>query len=162
MALEVVNPFTNKKVKELAEYTDYNILTAISNGNEAYKSWGKTSFQDRAFLMKKAAALLEENKISYAKIITEEMGKTTREAIAEIEKCALVCNHYANHTAIYLEDEKVKLGDKEAIICYEPLGIIFAIMPWNFPFWQVFRFAAPTLMAGNGALLKHASNVPQC
>src|ERR671933_1292187 len=118
--------------------------------------------QERAEWLIKAAEILERDKVSFGKIMTSEMGKTLKSAIAEAEKCALVCRYYAEHAAEFLADVQASTDASKSFVRYQPLGIILAVMPWNFPFWQVFRFAAPALMAGNVGLLKHASNVPQC
>ncbi len=112
--------------------------------------------------MHAAADVLRNNKAKYAQTMTDEMGKTRKEAMAEVEKCALCCDYYAENAAQFLADEPLKIDQGEAYIAYDPIGAVLAVMPWNFPFWQVIRFAAPNLMAGNVGLLKHASNVPQC
>src|SRR5919202_3008186 len=118
--------------------------------------------QERAEWLIKAAEILERDKVSFGKIMTSEMGKTLKSAIAEAEKCALVCRYYAEHAAEFLADVQASTDASKSFVRYQPLGIILAVMPWNFPFWQVFRFAAPALMAGDTGVLKHASNVPQC
>jgi acyl-CoA reductase-like NAD-dependent aldehyde dehydrogenase len=125
-------------------------------------AWKSTPIPQRADLMKRAAGLLRQNKAKYAAIMTCEMGKPIVESEAEVEKCALNCNYYADNAERFLANEPRSSSATESYIQYTPLGVILAVMPWNYPFWQVFRFAAPALMAGNGALLKHASNVPQC
>lgn len=128
----------------------------------ATPAWQATSLDERAAVLRRAAAELRARRDHYAAVITLEMGKLAREAQAEIEKCAWGCEHYAEHGAAYLRDEPVATDAGRSYIAYQPLGTVLAVMPWNFPFWQVFRFAAPALMAGNTAVLKHASNVPQC
>src|SRR5439155_26729521 len=115
-----------------------------------------------AAVMRRTAEVLRTRKDELARLMTEEMGKTLDDGRAEIEKCAFQCDWFADHAQDYLADEPADMGGGEAFVTFNPLGVVLAIMPWNFPFWQVFRFAAPALMAGNGALLKHASNVPGC
>jgi len=134
----------------------------IELANNCFKNWKQTSFTHRAELLKSVAQQLRTNQSIYASIISEEMGKIFKESEAEIEKCALVCDYYANKGADFLKDEFIESDASQSFISYEPLGVVLAVMPWNFPFWQVFRFAAPAIMAGNTALLKHASNVPKC
>src|SRR5207237_7400991 len=120
------------------------------------------TFADRATRMFRAAELLYERADALGRIATIEMGKPIKAAIAEVQKCGLVCRYYAEHAEAFLADERVETDASESFIRYEPIGAVLAMMPWNFPYWQVFRFAAPALMAGNVRLLKHASNVPQC
>ena len=134
----------------------------IELAQHCFNNWKQTSFTHRANLLKSVAYQLRTNKSTYASIISEEMGKIFKESEAEIEKCALVCDYYAQNGADFLKDEFIKSDASQSFISYEPLGVVLAVMPWNFPFWQVFRFAAPAIMAGNTALLKHASNVPKC
>lgn len=162
MGIQSINPLTNQVIKEYKEHTDQQIQDALGKADNTYQQWRKTSFEERARLMHQAAEVLRENKEKYGQIMTDEMGKTKQEAIAEAEKCALACDYYAEHAASFLADEPLKVDKGEAYIAYDPIGTILAIMPWNFPFWQVIRFAAPNLMAGNVGILKHASNVPQC
>ncbi len=137
-------------------------MKEIQNSQVAFENWRRCSFSERSDLFLKLSEVLKKNKQSYARIIVEEMGKPLREAVAEIEKCALNCVYYAQNSEKFLQDEVIETEASRSFISYQPLGIILAIMPWNFPFWQVIRFAAPTLMAGNVAILKHASNVPKC
>lgn len=157
------NPWNGKVEAEfdLLSTKEIEIKTRVSF--DVFQSWKSTSISERSILMKKAGEILRENKEEYARLITQEMGKIIRESRAEIEKCAWACDYYAENAAEFLTPEKINLPDgKKAKIIHQPLGAILAVMPWNFPFWQVFRFAAPTLMAGNVGILKHASNVPQC
>jgi succinate-semialdehyde dehydrogenase/glutarate-semialdehyde dehydrogenase len=128
----------------------------------AFIEWRHTSFAERSAIIQKAAAILRARKDEFARLMTEEMGKTLDEGRAEVEKCASHCDWFADHAETYLAEEPVDLGNGETFVTFNPIGVVLAVMPWNFPFWQVFRFAAPALMAGNGALLKHASNVPGC
>jgi len=161
--IQSINPWTGKVVGEFSQLTEEEITARTSDAASAFQSWRCIPISERAFLMKKAGEVLRKNKEEYARLITLEMGKIIRESRAEIEKCASVCDYYAAHAEQFLSPESVELPEgKRAKILYQPLGVILAVMPWNFPFWQVFRFAAPTLMAGNTAILKHASNVPQC
>ena len=128
----------------------------------AQRDWRKASFEQRAVLMKKAASLLRARREELAALMTAEMGKTVTDGMAEVDKCATACEHFADRAASYLAREPVAIEGAKAFVTYNPLGVVLAVMPWNFPFWQVFRFAAPALMAGNGGILKHASNVPGC
>ncbi|MBV9066591.1 MAG: NAD-dependent succinate-semialdehyde dehydrogenase, partial [Methylobacteriaceae bacterium] len=137
----------------------HDIVVAV---DRAFHKWRRRSYSERAAAMKEAAAVLRRRKDEFAGLMTQEMGKPISDGRAEVEKCATACDYFADNAERFLAREKVDLGGPEAFITFEPLGVILAIMPWNFPFWQVFRFAAPTLMAGNVAVLKHASNVPGC
>lgn len=132
------------------------------SSQNAWKAWRGSTFEDRSRLMHKAAAVLRADKETLAQLMTLEMGKTISEARAEIEKCDWVCEFYAKKAETFLADELVETNASKSFISFEPLGVLLAVMPWNFPFWQVFRFAAPALMAGNAAILKHTSNVPGC
>src|SRR6478735_3071518 len=150
---------------EIAAYTIMNdaaIDMALSTAEKAFPYWSQSSFKERGDVLKHVANLLLERKEVLAKLITDEMGKVLKEAIAEVEKCAAGCTFYAENAEQFLEDEIIKTGYKKSFVAFQPIGAVFAIMPWNFPLWQVFRFAAPTLMAGNVAVLKHAPNVPGC
>ncbi|PTB93838.1 succinate-semialdehyde dehydrogenase [Marivirga lumbricoides] len=162
MAIESRNPLTNVVEKTFEEESDKNIEDKLIKAELAYTKWKNTSFEERSKLMKKAAEVLKKNKEAYANIMTIEMGKAKREGISEIEKCALACEYYAENAEDFLANAPLDVPSGKAYIAHDPMGIVLAIMPWNFPFWQVFRFAAPNLMAGNVGLLKHASNVPQC
>lgn len=161
--IQSINPWTGKVVKEYSPLTQEEITTKTELAAKAFESWKAMPISERGALMKKAGEVLRKNKEHYALLITVEMGKIIRESRAEIEKCALVCDYYADNAEQFLSPEEINLpDDKKAKVLHQPLGVILAVMPWNFPFWQVFRFAAPTLMAGNTGILKHASNVPQC
>ena len=162
MAITTVNPATGETLREFEPLGDQEIERKLHCAAEAFHHNRNRSFTDRADRMKRAAAILDQQQRTYGQLITTEMGKPIKASIAEINKCALVCRYYAENAEAYLADEPVKTEAEETFIRYEPLGPVLAVMPWNFPFWQVFRFAAPALMAGNVALLKHASNVPQC
>ena len=160
MAIQSINPATGKTEKTFNEHSSNQVMIMIEDVNCAFREWRKTDFAFRAGLMKKAAQILREQKEHYGKILTLEMGKPITQAIAEVEKCALVCEYYADNAEKILKEEIVQTDASESYVRFDPLGIILAIMPWNFPFWQVFRVAAPALIAGNVCLLKHASNVP--
>ncbi len=162
MAIESINPATEEVLATFQEFTPEQTERALAEADAAFKQWRETSFAERGRLVRRAGALLRERKARYAGLITAEMGKPITEAEAEVEKCAWNCDFYAEHAEGFLTDEPVSTNARESYVAYEPLGVILAVMPWNFPFWQVFRFAAPALMAGNTAVLKHASNVPQC
>lgn len=157
-----VNPATNQVIRAYNCHSQEEVLQAIENAQDTFQEFRYTSIDERASLMCRAADLLEERQIDLAKIMTEEMGKTISEAKAEIVKCAWVCRYYAEHAQNFLADEMIDTNATKSYISYRPMGVLLAVMPWNYPFWQVFRFAAPALMAGNVALLKHASNVPEC
>ncbi len=162
MPIQSINPLTNEVIREFEEYSDARIEEVLQKADATYYQWRKTSFREREKLMHAAAEVLRKNKNRYAQTMTDEMGKVKKEAIAEVEKCALCCDYYADHAARFLADEPLEIDQGEAYIAYDPIGTVLAVMPWNFPFWQVIRFAAPNLMAGNVGILKHASNVPQC
>lgn len=153
------NPYTGEVIEEFKEYTKEEINNAIKKADDRYKTWRKVSFSEKSKLLKNAAKELRDNKQSYAEDITKEMGKPIAQALAEIEKCAWVCEYYAENAENHLAKEIIETDAQKSYVSYEPIGIVLAIMPWNYPFWQVFRFAAPALMAGNIGLLKHASNV---
>ncbi len=162
MTLKSINPFTLKIIEEFKPFSTKEINNKINQSEIAFSDWRKTSFDARGKLMLKVAKLLIENSEDLGRTITEEMGKPLKEAIAEVEKCAWVCKYYASEAKIFLHREAVAADSHLAYIQYEPLGAILGIMPWNYPFWQVFRFAVPTIMAGNVVLIKHASNVQRC
>ena len=157
-----INPATEDVVATFEHFSPGHIEELINEGARTFRAWRRTSFADRAVLLRAVAACLRHEKARLAGIITTEMGKPLVEAEGEIEKCAWTCDHYAENGERYLRDDPRDSSASESYIQHVPLGPILAIMPWNFPFWQVFRFAAPALMAGNTALLKHASNVSQC
>ena len=162
MPIESVNPATGETLKLYEELTPQQTAAAVTQAHHAWKGWRKTTFAERATPMKKAAAILRERKEEFAKLMALEMGKPFKQGVAEVEKCALGCEYYADHAEAHLAPEPVKTEASKSYIAFEPLGVVLAVMPWNFPFWQVFRFAAPALMAGNAGVLKHASNVPGC
>ena len=160
--MQSINPFTGQIVGEYREYSTAEVEEIISKVDRAFHSWKLTGFEKRADCMKNLRAKLFENKENLALLMVSEMGKVKREAIGEIEKCALVCSFYAENAEAFLKNESIPTEALESYISYQPIGTVLAVMPWNFPFWQVFRFLAPALMAGNTGVLKHASNVSGC
>jgi succinate-semialdehyde dehydrogenase/glutarate-semialdehyde dehydrogenase len=157
MKIQTINPATEEILNNYECLNEQKILKKIEAGHDAYLTWKKTSFAKRQGLMLQLAHLLEERREELAIEMSLEMGKPVTAGKAEIDKCTWVCEHYAEHAEIYLAPRTVQTEMKLAKVTYTPMGIIFAVMPWNFPFWQVFRFAVPAIMAGNGALLKHSS-----
>jgi succinate-semialdehyde dehydrogenase/glutarate-semialdehyde dehydrogenase len=162
MAIASINPATGEKLREFKAHGDVEIEKALRQATAAFEKYRGEPFTKRAQLMMSAATLLEQEKNDLARTITLEMGKLLRDSVAEVEKCARGCHHYAENAGRFLEDKPAQTAARRSYVRYEPLGPVLAIMPWNFPFWQVFRFAAPALMAGNVGVLKHAGNVPQC
>jgi succinate-semialdehyde dehydrogenase / glutarate-semialdehyde dehydrogenase len=162
MAIATVNPATGQVIKTFEPLSDAQIEVKLQRAADTFSSYKKVPFAERARMMLKAAAILESEKETFARMMTTEMGKTLRSAVDEAVKCAWVCRYYAENAESFLADEIVETTASRSYIRYQPLGAVLAVMPWNFPFWQVFRFAAPALMAGNVGLLKHASIVPQC
>lgn len=161
--IQSINPWTGEIVREFIPLTPREMEIQIELAAKAFGSWKNIPVSEKSELMKKAGQILRQKKEEFARLITLEMGKVIRESRAEVEKCAWACDFYADHAEQFLSEEQIQLPEgKKAKVIYQPLGIILAVMPWNFPFWQVFRFAAPTLLAGNTGILKHASNVPQC
>ena len=162
MVFKSIFPYTQETIAEYPLMDDIAVNKSIAAAEEAYAVWKNSSFLQRTTVLKNAAAILKRDRDALATLITNEMGKVIGEAKAEVEKCAYVCEYYAEHAEIFLKDESLEAGYAKSFISYEPIGAVLAIMPWNFPFWQVFRYAAPTLMAGNVTLLKHAPNVCGC
>jgi succinate-semialdehyde dehydrogenase/glutarate-semialdehyde dehydrogenase len=160
--MKAVNPATGELIRDYPEHTQAEIDARLTKAGEAFALWRKVPFSRRAELMRSAARILREAKEAHARLMTEEMGKTLASARAEVEKSAVCCDFYAENAERFLAPEKVASDASKSLVRYDPLGPILAVMPWNFPYWQVFRFAAPGLMAGNVGLLKHASNVPGC
>jgi succinate-semialdehyde dehydrogenase / glutarate-semialdehyde dehydrogenase len=161
MAIATMNPATGQVLKTFEPLSDAQIEEKLQKAADAFSKYRKVPFAERARMMLKAAAILDSEKETYARMMTTEMGKTFRSAVDEAAKCAWVCRYYAENAERFLADEVVETSASRSYIRYQPLGAILAVMPWNFPFWQVLRFAAPALMAGNVGLLKHASIVPQ-
>jgi succinate-semialdehyde dehydrogenase/glutarate-semialdehyde dehydrogenase len=162
MAIATINPATGELLKTFEPLQDGEIAAKLDLADQAFLKYRLTSLSERSHWLREAAVILEQEKIDFAKLMTMEMGKPLTAAIAEVEKCVLVCQYYAENAGDFLANLEIKTDATHSFVSYQPLGVILAVMPWNFPFWQVFRFAAPTLMAGNVGLLKHASNVPQC
>lgn len=156
MIINTVNPATGKIIQTYHTHSNAAAESIIDATHHAFLTWRTLSIDDRAKPMQKMAALLRERKNTYAKLMAEEMGKPITQGMAEVEKCALACDHYIEHADDYLTPREITTSFSKSYVSYQPLGITFGIMPWNFPFWQVFRFAVPNLMAGNGSLLKHA------
>jgi acyl-CoA reductase-like NAD-dependent aldehyde dehydrogenase len=161
-AIESINPATEQILATFEQFTPAQVEQALVEADAAFRQWRAQSFAERSKAMRRAAELLRNRKERYAGLITAEMGKPITQAEAEVEKCAWVCEYFADNAERFLARRTERTNARLSYVAFEPLGVVLAVMPWNFPFWQVFRFAAPTLMAGNTAVLKHASNVPQC
>ncbi len=162
MTIEAINPATGEVISTHDEMTPAAVGRIVGDVHRAYLGWRRESFAARAAPMRKAAALLRDEATEFAQLMAREMGKPVRDGIAEAQKCALACEFYAEQAERFLAREPVATDAHSSFVTFNPLGVVLAVMPWNFPFWQVFRFAAPGLMAGNAAVLKHASNVPGC
>ena len=160
--LQSINPYTEEVIKTYPEHSRQEIENIIESADKAFLSWQKVEFKERSALMKKAGNVLRKKKDEFGEIMTLEMGKPIEQSIAEVEKCAWVCDYYSENAERFLSDELIETDASKSYISYRPLGVVLAVMPWNFPFWQVFRFAAPGLMAGNAGILKHSSNVSGC
>jgi succinate-semialdehyde dehydrogenase / glutarate-semialdehyde dehydrogenase len=162
MTITVTNPATGEQVREVARTTLDEARAVVDTAHEAYAAWRRADMEKRAGYLRRAAAILRDRQDWFARLMAEEMGKPVTQGRSEVEKCAWVCEYYADHGAEFLGSEEISTDASRSFVSYQPLGVILAVMPWNFPFWQVFRFAAPNLMAGNAGVLKHASNVPGC
>jgi succinate-semialdehyde dehydrogenase/glutarate-semialdehyde dehydrogenase len=162
MTMRAINPATGEIFAAYDEMTPTAVGEIISAVHEEFLGWRRTSFAERAAPMRRAGEILRANAVEYARLMAREMGKPVREGTAEAQKCATVCDFYAENAARFLDREPIATDARRSFVTFNPLGVVLAVMPWNFPFWQVFRFAAPGLMAGNAAVLKHASNVPGC
>jgi succinate-semialdehyde dehydrogenase/glutarate-semialdehyde dehydrogenase len=160
--MKSINPFNGMILQDYPDHNASDLHKIINENHDSYQDWKNSPFSLRKTLMLGLASLLRQRKEALGRLMTLEMGKLYRESLAEIEKCAWVCDYYAEHAEFFLEDEEIVSDASRSFVTFQPLGVVLAVMPWNFPFWQVFRFAAPALMAGNSALLKHASNVPGC
>ncbi len=157
-----INPLNGELLGEYKQHSDEEVERKLELASKSFQEHRKVAFAKRAQMMQRAADILEREKNTFAEMMTREMGKLLSAAVQEVEKCAFGCRYYAENAERFLADEEAKTNAKRSFVRYQPLGLVLAIMPWNFPFWQVFRFAAPSLMAGNVGVLKHASNVPQC
>ncbi|MBN2065528.1 MAG: NAD-dependent succinate-semialdehyde dehydrogenase [Candidatus Thermoplasmatota archaeon] len=162
MVLTSINPSTGETLKKFKEWDIHKIQNQIKKSAEAFNLWKNFEYSKRGTILRNVSQLLRKNKRAYARLITIEMGKPILQSQTEIEKCIWVCEYYAKYGAKFLENEYINTGENSSYVRCAPLGVVLAVMPWNFPFWQVFRCAAPILMAGNVVLLKHSSNVPQC
>ena len=162
MSLASINPATGELLATIESHTTEQVEACLEKAHASWRRWRETTFAERAFIMTKVAALLEKERGELGRLMTREMGKPIRAAMEEAAKCATACRYYAANAERHLSRRNVSTEDEESFVFHQPLGVVLAVMPWNFPFWQVFRFAAPALMAGNAGLLKHASNVPQC
>lgn len=162
MAYKTTNPMNGTTTENFADWNGAQIQQGVTLVSEASQAWRNVPIEQRCAYLRKVAQVLREQRDTLAPLITLEMGKLIKEARAEIEKCAWACDYYADFGPGFLSDEIIETDASKSLVAYQPLGVVLAVMPWNFPFWQVFRFAAPSLIAGNAAILKHASNVPQC
>jgi succinate-semialdehyde dehydrogenase/glutarate-semialdehyde dehydrogenase len=162
MTIKAINPATGEQIASYEELTDDGVRDAIIKAHDAFLAWRRTDFSSRSDLMHRAAQVLRDNAGKYAKLMAQEMGKPIRDGVAEIQKCAGTCDFYADNAERFLAPEPVKTEARKSYVVFQPLGVVLAVMPWNFPFWQVIRFAAPGMMAGNGAVMKHSSNTPGC
>src|SRR5438477_3363176 len=162
MSIAMINPADGKPVRPFEPYSAARVNEALDRAVTSFRQHRRTSFAERATHMRKAADLLNAECRQLGRLMTIEMGKPIKAAMAEAEKCATACSYYVENAEKFLADEPVVMEGGKSFVAFQPLGVVLAIMPWNFPFWQVFRFAAPALMAGNVGILKHASNVPQC
>jgi len=162
MPIQAINPATGEVVATYDEMTSQQVAGIVNSAHAAFNEWRHASYADRAVPMRKAATILREDARHFAQLMAREMGKPVRDGIAEANKCAVACDYFAGNAAQFLARETVATDARASFVTFNPLGVVLAVMPWNFPFWQVFRFAAPGLMAGNAAVLKHASNVPGC
>src|ERR1700726_849189 len=160
--IKTINPATGETFTNYQEMTDADARDVVGRTHDAYLAWRRTSFGSRAAVMRQAAKVLRDNAGKYAELMAREMGKPIRDGVAEIQKCAGACDYYAENAERFLATEPIKTEARKSYVIFQPLGVVLAVMPWNFPFWQVFRFAAPGLMAGNGAVMKLSSNVPGC
>jgi succinate-semialdehyde dehydrogenase/glutarate-semialdehyde dehydrogenase len=162
MTFQSINPASGTPVSSYEEMQRAEVSKIVEQAHSAFLGWRRTPFRDRAVPLKKAGQILRDKSKEYGRLMAEEMGKPFKDGIAEAEKCATACDYFAEHAEKFLASEDIATDAKRSFVTFQPLGVVLAVMPWNFPFWQVFRFAAPALVAGNAGVLKHASNVPGC
>jgi succinate-semialdehyde dehydrogenase/glutarate-semialdehyde dehydrogenase len=162
MKITAINPATDEAINTYDETSSEEVASAIEQAHEIWRMWRGTTFDGRAAIVKKTATILRERSDSLALLMATEMGKPLKQGVAEVEKCAWACEYYADSAEVHLAPDFIKTEGSKSYVAFEPLGVVLAVMPWNFPLWQVFRFDAPALMAGNVGLLKHSSNVPGC
>ena len=162
MGIESINPATGEVLRRFEPLNPAQIEERMGRAADAAKTWRRTPLGDRTAVVRRMGDVLLERQAVYAKLMTDEMGKPIRAARDEVAKCADACHYFADHAAEFLAPESIDMGGEQALVEFHPIGVVLAVMPWNFPFWQVIRFAAPAICAGNVGLLKHASNVPQC
>ena len=162
MPIATVDPATGRTLRTFPPHSDADVDARIATAARAFGAWRRRPVAERAAIVGRAGELLESEKQEFGRLMTMEMGKPLRAAVEEAAKCAVACRYYAEHAARFIAPEPVDAGAARGEVRYQPLGVVLAVMPWNFPFWQVIRVAAPALAAGNVGLLKHASNVPQC
>jgi succinate-semialdehyde dehydrogenase/glutarate-semialdehyde dehydrogenase len=160
--METINPATEEKIESYSLMADEQVETILRQAHDAHEHWRKVSFSERAERMNRAASVLRENSDRYAARMTEEMGKPIKQSHAEVEKCAWVCEYFADNAERFLAQREIETDASQSFVTFQPLGVVFAIMPWNYPLWQVFRFIAPNIMAGNAGVLKHSPNVSGC
>ncbi|MEE9170254.1 MAG: aldehyde dehydrogenase family protein, partial [bacterium] len=160
MSMTVVNPATGETIKTYKEMTPEKVQDVLEKADAAYRGWRTTNFSARTELMKRAGQVLKDGADDYAELMAREMGKPVKDGRAEANKCAWVCDYYAENAERTLRNEMIETDASRSFVTFQPIGVVLAVMPWTFPFWQVIRFAAPALMAGNAGVLKHASNVP--
>ena len=157
-----INPSTGLKIRSYNQHTNVEIENILDSSFEVQKNWKNTDLKFRLTCLEQLSEVLSDSKREYSSLMAEEMGKPFKQGVGEIEKCIWLCNYYVENSKTYLDDKKIKTDGQISFVTFKPLGLILGIMPWNFPFWQVFRFAVPSIIAGNGAILKHASNVQGC
>ncbi|MEO8946327.1 MAG: aldehyde dehydrogenase family protein, partial [Gemmatimonadaceae bacterium] len=162
MAIQSINPATGQPIRTYHELTPSEVAAAVVQAHNTWIEWREVPFSDRAAFMKRAGGILRDRKDELARLMASEMGKPLKQGVAEAVKCAWVCDYYAENAEKQLADEVIVSDADRAFVAFQPIGVVLAVMPWNFPLWQVYRFAAPALMAGNVGVLKHASNVPGC
>ena len=162
MAIAAVNPATGEQLESHREMPAEEVAGIVDDAHDAFLLWRRKSFDERALCVRRMGELLRDRAEEWARLMAREMGKPVTDGVAEAKKCATCCDHFAEHAARMLGREEVATEARRSFVTFEPLGVVLAVMPWNFPFWQFFRFAAPAFMAGNAAVLKHASNVPGC